>query len=52
MAEYARPEWFFGDEFYEKTYSREPKESYERIFSHIKELFPEASDLDIKKFLG
>lgn len=52
VAEYARPEWFFGDEFYEKTYSREPKESYERIFSHIKELFPEASDLDIKKFLG
>ena len=35
-----KPRVVFGDEFYEKTYSREPKESYERIFSHTSKLFP------------
>ena len=52
VAEYATPEWFFGDEFVKKTYSRSPEESYERIFKHLKGLFPEATDADIKKVLG
>ena len=52
VAEYATPEWFFGDEFVKKTYSRSPEESYERIFKHLKGLFPEASETDIKKVLG
>ena len=52
VAEYATPEWFFGEEFYERTYCREPEESFERIFRHMKGLFPDASDEDIKKVLG
>lgn len=52
VAEYATPEWFFGDEFAKKTYSRSPEESYERIFKHLKGLFPEASETDVKKVLG
>ena len=52
VAEYATPEWFFGDEFVKRTYSRSPEETYERIFKHLKGLFPEASEKDIKKVLG
>ena len=52
VAEYATPEWFFGDEFYERTYCREPEESYERIFEHLKKLLPGTPDEDIKKVLG
>ncbi len=52
VAEYATPEWFFGDEFVKQTYSRSPEESYERIFKHLKGLFPEASEADVKKVLG
>lgn len=52
IAEYATPEWFFGESFYEKTYSKEPEESYELIFRHLKKLFPKASESDIRKVLG
>ena len=52
VAEYATPEWFFGEGFYEKTYAREPEESYARLFDHLKGLFPEAPEKDIIKVLG
>ena len=52
IAEYATPEWFFGSGFYEKTYSRSPEESYDRLFRHLRELFPEADEPDIAKMLG
>ncbi len=52
VAEYATPEWFFGDDFYEKTYGREPAESFERIFGHLRRLFPEVPEADIKKVIG
>ena len=53
VAEYATPEWFFGEtEFRKATYGREPEESFERIFTHLHGLFPEASDLDLKKVIG
>ncbi len=52
VAEYATPEWFFGEEFYEKTYKREPEESFDRMFRHIKKLFPAAPDSDIRRVLG
>ncbi len=52
VAEYATPEWFFGEDFYEKTYRREPAESFERIFGHLRRLFPEVPEADIKKVIG
>ncbi len=52
VAEYTTPEWFFGDEFHDRTYCREPEESYERIFRHLKKVWPEAGDHDIAKMLG
>ena len=52
IAEYATPEYFFGGEFSEKTYAWSPEESYNRIFEHLRELFPEADENDISKVLG
>ena len=52
VAEYATPERFFGEGFYEKTYCKEPEESYEKLFRHISGLFPKAKEADIKKVLG
>ena len=52
IAEYATPEYFFGSDFYERTYCRSPEESYERIYRHLKGIFPEAEDQDIIKVLG
>jgi hypothetical protein len=52
VAEYATPEKFFGEGFYEKTYCKEPEESYEKLFRHISGLFPNAKEADIRKVLG
>lgn len=52
VAEYTTPEWFFGEDFYEKTYCREPGESYERILEHLGKLLPTAGEADLKKLLG
>jgi hypothetical protein len=52
VAEYTTPEWFFGEYFYEKTYCREPGESYERILEHLGKLLPTAGEADLKKLLG
>lgn len=53
VAEYATPEWFFGeDEFRAVTYSREPGESYERIFAHLRGLFPGAAEAALRKVIG
>ncbi len=52
VAEYATPEWFFGEDFYKKTYSKSPEESYSAIYEHLRKLFPEAAETDIRKVLG
>ena len=52
VAEYATPECFFGKDFYKKTYSRTPEESWERIYGHLRKLLPEASEEAIRKLLG
>lgn len=52
VAEYATPEWFFGEGFYGETYYKTPEESFEKIYEHIRDLFPDADEKDIKKLLG
>lgn len=52
VARYATPEKYFGEEFREKVYGREPEESRERIVAHIRGLFPEAEERDIRKLVG
>ena len=53
VAEYATPEWLFGEEaFRAATYCREPEESFERIFAHLRGLFPGADEAALRKVIG
>ena len=53
VAEYATPEWLFGEEeFRAATYGREPEESFERIFAHLRGLFPGADEAALRKVIG
>ena len=52
VAEYSTPEKFFGKIFSNNVYKRTPEESYIKIFNHLKQILPEASDKAIKKILG
>lgn len=51
IAEYSIPEKFFGEEFIEAVYQRTPAESYQRIFDHLRSLFPEVEEKAIRKIL-
>ncbi len=51
VAEYTTPEKFYGKSFANKTYKRTPEESYERMFNHLSEILPDASDKEIKRIL-
>ena len=53
VAEYATPEWLFGEEeFRAATYGSEPEESFERIFAHLRGLFPGADEAALRKVIG
>ncbi|MBP5605628.1 MAG: hypothetical protein J6X60_08815, partial [Ruminiclostridium sp.] len=47
VAEYSTPEKFIGKDFTDNVYRREPEESYDRIFSHLRKILPDASDEQI-----
>ena len=51
LAEYSTPEKFFGSEFSDHVYDREPQESYDILFAHIKKLCPSGADQAIHKYL-
>lgn len=51
VAEYSTPEKALGEDFTDNVYSLEPKESYERVFNHLKEILPDADEKQIKKLL-
>ncbi len=51
VAVYSTPEKHMGREFTKKVYRRSPEQSYQRLFGHIKGLFPQAPDRMIKRFL-
>ena len=52
VARYATPEQFFGPEFRQNLYRREPEESRERILAHLAALLPQASEKQLKKLIG
>ena len=52
VAEYSTPETHFGKAFTDRVYSKTPEESYNRIFEHLKGLFPDTEDMVIRKFIG
>ena len=51
VARYSTPEVLFGYDFTSSAYSRDPLESRDRIISHIRSLFPDASDASILKLM-
>lgn len=52
VAEYSTPERFMGDVFTENVYRRAPRESYERIYEHLKDILPDADDKKLRKMLS
>ena len=51
VAEYSTPERLMGSEFTDRVYARQPKESYERILSHFKSLFPHEDEHTLIRFI-
>ena len=51
VAEYSTPERFMGSDFKERVYNKSPKESYERIFAHLRKLLPDVSEEALHKFM-
>ncbi len=50
-AEYSTPEAFFGESFTARVYQRSPEESYRRIYEHLRALFPDAEEKQLRKIL-
>ena len=51
VAEYSTPEKFFGEDFTGRVYQKSPEESYQRIFDHLRSLFPDTDENTIRKIL-
>ena len=51
IAEYSTPECFMGSAFTDRIYSKKPEESFMMVFSHLRELLPEANESAIRKLL-
>lgn len=51
VAEYSTPEAFMGAPFTDSVYKRTPQESYERIFDHFREMFPDEDEANLRRFL-
>ena len=51
IAVYSAPEAIWGYDLVSSRYFEEPEESRDRIFSHLKEVYPIAADTQIKKVL-
>lgn len=52
VARYTTPEERFGEELVRAAYRREPSESKERIFAHLRGLLPSAEERQILKIIG
>lgn len=52
IAVYATPEHIFGRECVTSAYSEKPAESRERIAAHIRDVYPIATEKQIKKVIG
>ena len=51
VARYSTFEQIFGDDFTQNVYKCTPRESYQRMFDHLKKTFPTADDKTIRKML-
>lgn len=48
---YAKPEELWGYDMVSSVYKEEPQKSWERIFNHVKGMYPYAEDKQIRKLL-
>lgn len=51
VAKYSTPEHLFGRDYITKAYEETPEISKEKIYSHVRRLFPNAEEKQIKKLL-
>lgn len=51
IAEYSTPETLFGDDFFRKVYRTEPSESRRKVYAHLTNIFPKATESQWKKLL-
>ena len=51
VAQYDTPERWFGESFTELVYQRSPEESYDRLFSMLREYFPDTEEKMLKRML-
>ncbi|MBR5730324.1 MAG: hypothetical protein IKX89_00080 [Firmicutes bacterium] len=51
VAEYSAPEQFFGEEFWE-IYKGEPKAAFEKVLDHIRSIFPDEPEENVRGFLS
>ena len=52
VSEYSTPEKLFKERFTKYVYTRSPQQSWKKLYDHLKEMFPDADEKDIIKFLG
>lgn len=52
IAIYSTMEELFGKEVVAKAYGESPKKSYERIISHMEDIYPVATEKSLKKIIG
>ena len=51
VAQYSTPEKWFGTDFKDHVYDRNPDESYSRLMDHLVSLFPDVPEASLKKYL-
>lgn len=51
VAVYSTPEHLYGYDFVTSAYGEKPSESGERIYAHVRKLYPAAEEKQIKKLL-
>ena len=52
VCRYATPEQYFGADFGERVYEREPEESYARMLEHLRRLLPRTDEAALRRLLG
>jgi hypothetical protein len=52
VAVYCKPEQLFGYDYVTSAYSESPQTSAQRIIEHMAEIYPVATDKQLKKMLG
>ena len=52
IAKYSTPERLFGEDFFREAYRTKPSESREKVWEHLRTLFPGITEKQLQKILG